>query len=315
MLSFWTNYWRAAPAAVSRFVSSRAVSFTSVASPTGRPCQPLTAQPVAPFIEAHFRSSPTAPPFKYVTAPDEIFLTVDDEKSALAGTIRARPIGTFDGEPVSVIDCFCVRPDWRKRGLGSYLLRQLQTEAAARGRYNAIFLKEGAPLSLFGIHPFYSSVYAYRYVANGVASGSSAAKPIPTHVAHRLVDNYILLNPDTFLIRNREAANQNWFYWRESATAWVIALIQDSYQEFPNGGGKIGWMTGWLESGRLSTTARRQAAEAITAAAAPAAYDWVWLDERWTGDSPVFARDCPFHWYSYQWATSLLPGQSYCIMN
>lgn len=314
MLSFWANYWRAAPAAVGRFVSSRASGSMAAVSPTGRPCRSAAElSQTASFIRTHFRSSPTAPPFTYVTAPDEIFLAVDDEKSTLAGTIRARPIGSFEGEPVSVIDCFCVRPDWRKRGLGSYLLSQLQTEAAARGRYNAIFLKEGAPLSLFGIYPFYSSAYAYRYVANGAANGT-AARQIPAKVAHRLVDNYVLLNPDTFLIRNREAANQIWFYWRESAAAWVIALIQDSYQEFPASGGKIGWVTGWLESGRLTTAARRQAAEAITAAAATA-YDWVWLDERWTGGSPAFARDCPFHWYSYQWATSLLPGQSYCIMN
>lgn len=326
-MAFWSNYWQTVTALPGKFLPLAGLSMTvparrivtaTAGSPTGSPAiVPDPATPVAPFIHTHFRSSPTAPGFKYVPVPGEIMLSVNsgsDRVNTLAGTIRARPIGDFEGQPIHLIDCFCVRPDWRKRGLGSYLLNSLQTTAAARGKYNAIFLKEGAPLSIFGVHPFYSSIYAYRYVGNLVGErGSPLVRDLSPDLAHRLVDKYALIHPETFMIRSRQATNQKWFYWRQAPESWVIALVQDSYQAFPSDSRPIGWMTGWLESAGLTTGARATAAEAITAAAADT-YDWVWLDERWCGDSRAFARDCQFHWYSYQWATSLVPGQSYCIM-
>jgi GNAT superfamily N-acetyltransferase len=313
---FWSNYWRSAPSRSARFSSTLASAAVPMASPpTGLQLASPQTEPLAKFIAKHFRQGQFYPTFHYQPLEHEKILVVEDNNS-IVGTLRSRPAGTFEENKIYLIDLFCVRSDWRRTGVGSYLLSELSRQCANEGIHNFIFLKEGRPLNILGLHPIYSSYYVYRYVKN-LDVTTSAAQEIQKWHAYKLIHSYAMLRPDTFLILNQETKNQNWFIYK-TEKAWILALIQNSYQSFPPTGSTpaetLGWCCGWIESPTVTEEFRSKAAEEITTAAARL-YDWIWMDQVWVGNNSKFAIDGQFHWYSYQWASSLSPGQSYIIMN
>ena len=308
-LSFWSNYWRSMPGRYARFYSvqthmpEQAVILASKGNP----------DLVSPFLKTYFKSNPrTSPEYIYEEIPEEILLQIPDASGAIAGSIRARPSGSFEYMPITLIDCFCVRPDMRRKGLGTTLLVSIKEACAKSGIYNAIFLKEGNPINAFGVLPIYSSYYAYRDISG--LDKSKSVSYMTANQAYTLISSYFMLRPDTFLILNKQTDNQKWLIYRSDISGvWVLALIQNSYQTIS--GKKIAWVTGWIESPMVNEDTRILASEEITSSIARLGYDWVWLDYNWIGKSKKFQLDGPFHWYSYQWSTSLTPGTSYCIMS
>jgi len=311
-LSFWSNYWKSAPGRYARFYSVQTqMPGKTILASKGNP------DLVAPFLKTYFKSNTRSPEYNYEKVPEEILLQIPDTSGAIAATIRARPAGSFEYMPISLIDCFCVRPDMRRKGLGTSLLVSIKEACAASGIYNAIFLKEGNPIDALGVLPIHSSFYAYRNIS-GLDKSKSVSYMTPSQ-AYALISSYSLLRPDTFLIINKRTDNQRWLMYRHSGNStnsgsgiWVLALIQNSYQTIS--GKKIAWVTGWIESPLVNEDTRILASEEITSSITRLGYDWVWLDYNWIGKSKQFQLDGPFHWYTYQWATSLTPGISYCIM-
>ena len=315
-LSFWSNYWRQAPGKTKRWHSlvlpEPGAKLAPAPSPTGIPPTTGTASEyIAKFVASNFRQGQFFPIFHYQPLPEEKTLAIQD-KTGIVGTLRSRPIGLFEDNPIYLIDLYCVRPDWRKAGIGSYLLVELRRLCALEGIHHFIFLKEDKPLNILGVEPIYSSLYSYRYI-KGLTGN---AQQLQTSHAYTLISSYLMLRPDTFTILNRQSINQNWFIYKTS-DAWILALIQNSYQAFaktPSTGPEtLGWCTGWIESPTVSAEFRSKAAEEITASASHL-FDWIWMDYKWTGNSTQFALDGQFHWYSYNWNTCLTPGQSYIIM-
>lgn len=317
-ISFWSNYWKSVPGRYARFYSVQTqipdksnLLLASKANP----------DLVAPFLKTYFNSNTrctkTYTPddkiqivYNYEKLPEEILLQIPDASGTIAATIRARPAGLFEYMPITIIDCFCVRPDMRRKGLGTSLLVSIKKECEKSGLYNGIFLKEGSPINAFGVLPIYSSYYVYRNIS-GLDKSKSVTYMTP-HQAYALINSYFMLRPDTFLIINKSTDNQRWLIYRKEKI-WVLVLIQNSYQTIS--GKKIAWITGWIESPLVNEDTRILASEEITASIAKLGYDWVWLDYNWIGKSKQFKLDGPFHWYTYQWSTSLTPSTSYCIMS
>jgi hypothetical protein len=95
-----------------------------------------------------------------------------------------------------------------------------------------------------------------------------------------------------------------------------MACFQDTYQIFEENGKqkKIGWITAWFESPNISNTFREEASTYL-ADSMYNIFDYIWANKKWTGISNSWKEDGPFNWYLYQWATSISPKKSYCIMN
>ncbi len=307
---FWSSYWRSGLASrCQRFFSTKC-QLPDLATPTGKEINLSTSQDaIQNFLHYNFKYGPLSPTYKYEKVKDEIYITISDD-IGIVGSIRSKPGGYFEDNSICIIDCFCVRSDWRRKGIGTYLLNQIQKECAKRNIYNAIFLKEGKPIQQIGVEPIYSSYYAFRDVTN--SNIPDTVKQLQPNLAYSLLSNYSLLRPDTFLILNRETENQKWFHYKKD-TYWVLAVVQNSYQVFKDGN-TIGWITGWIESPTMTDEVRKEAAEDITSACSPY-YNMIWMDNKWTSTSNKFMIDGSFHWYTYQWTTSLIPGTSYCIMS
>ena len=131
---------------------------------------------------------------------------------------------------------------------------------------------------------------------------------ISIEVAFRLMEIWKQINPDVFIIANRNSSNQIWRLYKKDHYI-VLACIQDAYQSI--NGKKIGWITGWLESPDITDAIRTKASKEISESAP---FDYIWMNKLWTADMNMWKVDGSFYWYSYQW-TSYSIGRSYCIMN
>ena len=269
------------------------------------------------FLEAHFGSAavrlrPT------LDADRSIILFVEREGSIIA-TIRYKPGGHFEGQPIHLIDCFCIHPRHRRTGLATQLLGALHTHTNRLGLRYSLFLKEGAALP--AAEPFYSSTYAYRRGLKGFKSPVTRA--LSPEQAARLVSVWRTLHPDTVWIHDVANPNQQWFFWKVGL-AWALACVQDAFQVFE--GGRIGWITAFFASGEYD----------IDAVVDGMPFDWIWMDAAWHGKgvsdegrnssavsyegrnssavSYQWKADGAFHWYAYQWTSCLRPQGFYGIV-
>ena len=64
----------------------------------------------------------------------------------LVGTIINRPIALPDLPNSGIMDYFCIHPLYRKSGIGSRLLYEIDLATSLTGRLSHIFMKEGSPL-------------------------------------------------------------------------------------------------------------------------------------------------------------------------
>jgi hypothetical protein len=88
-------------------------------------------------------------PHSYFELPlwDNRWIGIEARKGAtLVGTIFNIPIA-LPGLPNSgIMDYFCIIPEFRKMGIGSRLLYEIDLATSGIGRFSHIFMKEGTPL-------------------------------------------------------------------------------------------------------------------------------------------------------------------------
>lgn len=276
--------------------------------------KPIEYEEVRQFLKQWFGKPPHTPVLEHpLSERGQVILYARDNRGNMIGVIRYRPIGVFVSScvkpPLHIIDCFCIHPDWRKRGVGTYLLSVLHAYTNKMGMKWSIFLKEGGVVSNSGSNgPFYSSLYKYRQVCSDVCTPHTCQ--IGTADAHRRVGVYQTFHPDTFLSLNLQTRNQIWRVYR-NGRHWMIAVFQDSFQIHPNNYGKIGWCTGVIESDGFPAELRLDAFSELSEIPE---FSWIWADRVWTTDGGPWKLDGPFHWYSYQWSSSLYISRNYCIM-
>jgi GNAT superfamily N-acetyltransferase len=105
------------------------------------------------------------------------------DKANIVGTIISRPLGSVlfqsivEKEPkqskfssADYIDFFCVHPDYRKSGIGSELLKNINFYASERGRPIHFFQKELTPL--FALPPLWFGTYIFREAIQSGAGNS-----------------------------------------------------------------------------------------------------------------------------------------------
>lgn len=289
-------------------------------SPTGSPVrQVLThteAVAVQEFLRRHFGNPPHSPillPDIDITDPSQSILLYVHDTNGIVGTLRYSYSGNIDSHPIYGIDCFCIHPLWRKRGVGSYLLSELHTITMARGMKYSLFLKESAPVIALQ-RPIYSSSYVYLQ-NNSICIMSHTIISLSSSIAHRLVNIYKSIYPSTFTLLHKGDKKIHWRFWRNPVTSnFILASFQDSYQIHPETGTSIGWCSGWLESySEISPILR---SNVILEMMATIPYEWIWADKQWIRplhESP-WKHDGVFHWYTYQWKPVHCPdGKSYIL--
>ena len=270
------------------------------------------------FIKNNFGSPPNSPildiPESQLLGEKDHIVIVKDLNGDIAGCIRYHYLGTFISsdkkEEIYCVDCFTVYKSWRSKGVGDYLLTFLHNYVNTHNIPYAMFLKEGQNLSI--IHaPLYIGIYVFRELQ---VSKSNIRVLTPAQ-AYKLMDIFNELN-QMLIIRNINSTNQNWKLY-EKGMYKVLACFQDAYQRFEENGKikKICWATGWIESPNMTDEYREEASRELSDSMYPD-FDYVWMNKKWIGNNKrnEWKIDGPFHWYSYQWTSSININNSYCIL-
>lgn len=270
------------------------------------------------FLATYFGTPPTSPlldiPEDILLGPhDELFYVIDDGR--ILGCVRYHRMGYFHAQPMYLVDCFCIHPEFRKKGLADVLLTTLHRFANEHGIPYALFLREGPPLPIWSM-PLYTGWYVYRHVE------CHPPHPCLQHLApseaHRLLKLWEDVNPDTLIVHPASTRNQHWrLYRRTSSYESVLACVQDTYQwkiEEDGQQRKMGWITAWLESPNVTEACRSQAIQAI-AGSMQGQFDIIWANRDWTGGSTDWMEDGAFSWYAYQWATNQHLKRGYCLIH
>lgn len=291
------------------------------------------------FIKNNFGSPPKTPilniPVNYLLTENDIMIIAMNDVKEIIGCIRYHYIGMFissHNQPIYCVDCFCIRHDWRKKGIGDYLLSVLHEYTNKNNIPYCVFLKEGSILNIVHM-PIYSGIYVYKSLntiinnpckTNRIHNERHVNK-IDIDIAYKLIDIYIKMNPEIFVIRNYTSKNQEWFIYKNDIYN-ILCCIQDTYQVFKEEGkeGKenntIGWCTGWFESPNVCDSMREHAINAIldymqNEYTECRKFGYIWMNKKWIGNSKHWNTDGSFHWYLYQWNTSININYSYCILN
>ena len=306
-----------------------ATRFTPHFRPSSLPLPPLTSplkiciahssdqlEHVCRFLESNFGNPPKTP----TLSPDllshrtsQIVIYIQDTTtSEIVASIRYKYAGHFEKKQISLVDCFCIAPEWRKKGLGTYLLTALHNYAMSLNIGFCLFLKESAPQFTF-IRPFYSSSYLFTKVkplVQRLVQTMQTPQTIQTSQANAIIRAFTSIYPDTFILMNISPEQQKTIHWRffRSGSNLVLASFQDSGQIHTDGG-KIGWCTGCLQ------TAFPNKIQVIDEIVDSLPFDWVWIDRVFINDTSRqrWKEDGQFHWYTYQWSTCLNLGDSYIL--
>lgn len=274
---------------------------------------------VQKFIKNNFGNPPKTPildiPIESLLNTKDHIIIVSDIDKNIVGCIRYHYIGLFknsNNEEIYCVDCFTVNKEWRKKGIGSYLLTILHNYANSNNIPYALFLKEGVPLSIV-LMPKYTGIYVYRKLY--VEPKSENVKSLTTIQAYNLADLFIEVDPNIFIIRNIKSTNQFWKLYKKGIYN-ILVCFQDSYQKFIVDGSikRICWVTGWLESSNMTDNIREEASRELSALMYPE-FDYVWMNKRWVGNDKIWIEDGIFNWYTYQWSSSIDIKTSYCILN
>ena len=271
------------------------------------------------FIKNNFGSPPKTPildiPERQLLGANDHIVIVRDINGDIAGCIRYHYLGVFiSSKPIQEIycvDCFTVYKTWRQKGIGDYLLTFLHNYVNENNIPYSMFLKEGRNLSIVHI-PLYTGIYVFRELQ---LSKSKNIIDLTPAQAYKLMDIISELN-QMLIIRNIKSTNQYWKLY-EKGTYKVLACFQDAYQKFMENGQlkRICWATGWIESPNMTDEYREEASRELSDSMYTL-FDYVWMNKRWIGNvSNGWKIDGPFHWYSYQWTSSININNSYCILN
>jgi hypothetical protein len=274
---------------------------------------------VREFIRETFGSPPTKPildiPEEHILGGRDIIIAATDVDRNIIGCIRYHYMGIFipQNKDIFCVDCFCIKKEWRKKGVGDYLLTVLHRYVNDNNIPYCMFLKEGSVLPI--MHAYhYSSKYVYREL--GPTIRSSNIEHISVAAAYKLMDIMTELHPNTFIIRNYESQNQRWFLYKNGHYK-VLVCFQDTFQKVLENGKykRICWVTGWFESSNITDKCREEASKQLTDIMYPE-FDYVWMDRVWIGNAAlIWKDDGPFSWYLYQWATNINIKGNYCILN
>jgi hypothetical protein len=112
---------------------------------------------------------------------------------------------------------------------------------------------------------------------------------------------------ELFVIRNENQPNQKWFLYKKGLH-YILACVQDTYQRWKEK--TMGWVTAWIESPLITDEIREEASRMLSD---EMGFDYVWMNRLWAPGS-IWIPDGGFHWYAYQWTTSLKIGRSYCLL-
>jgi len=306
--SFSTNHFKASTFVRERLPLSNGISCT-IFTPTNL-VQYKRLQ-ICSYLRTYFGNPPSTPvldiPEQSILGPYDLIIVLE-YNGLIVGTIRYHYIGEYlpNKENIYCVDCFCIHPTWRKKGLGDFLLTELHHYANEHNIPYCMFLKEGQLLQT--IHfPFYTGTYVYRQLSHRKHHPSFVYK-LSVEKAYRLMDQWTQIQPHLFIIRNRQSTNQEWLLYKRGIY-YVLACIQNTFQKKDNQ--QMGWITAWLESPYMVDSIRSEASEQISATSS---FDYLWMNKEWVGDSKLWKTDGLFHWYSYQWTTGLTIGKSYCIL-
>jgi GNAT superfamily N-acetyltransferase len=275
---------------------------------------------ITSFLKTYFGQPPLKPildipPNLLLELSDVLFLIRHYNTKEILGTIRYRFIGNYissENEKIYLVDCFCIHPHWRQKGFGDYLLTHLHHYANQHHIPNALFLKEGSILSIIHL-PLYTSTYVYRSLDYYYHSEHIYSLTIKQ--AHKMVEYYYKIYPNTFIILNKNSKNQIWKIYKKDYHM-IIVCFQDTYQRIEEDKKykKIGWITVWLETSLITPIIRDQASKELSDSVAHL-FDYLWINHKWIGSSSLWKVDGSFHWYLYQWATNISITNSYSLMN
>lgn len=320
-------FWSIAPyfSAQAPF-SSHIIEKDAIPSPTGNTAVRMTRKTVTPeliteictYLQTYFGNPPHTPildiPESQLLLQHDYLFFVRDKEGQMAGTIRYRYTGKLLIDTSAIcpdiyrVDAFCIRPDWRKKGVGDYLLTELQRYATIKDQPYAMFLKEGPQLSITH-RPLYSGAYVYRSIVTNIESKATHVTLISSVQAYHMLDVYHRIYPKVCIIRNQHG-NQHWRYYKDGYST-ILACFQDTYQRLE--GKKIAWCTAWLESSVVTDEIRKEAAIELTSILP--SFDYVWMNKQWVGNDSAWKQDGGFHWYTYQWSSNLELDGSMCILD
>jgi GNAT superfamily N-acetyltransferase len=318
-------FWTIAPLLSARApFSSHVIEKDPIPSPIDNAAIRITRTNAAPklvteictYLRTYFGNPPHTPvldiPESCLLLKHDYLFYIKDKEGRIAGTIRYRYTGELLVDTSSAscpsiyrVDAFCIRPDWRKKGLGDYLLTELQHYATTNGQPYAMFLKEGPHLSITSF-PLYSSSYVYRAIQ---VTQVSQVQTISSVQAYCMMDIYHRIYPTVCIIRNQNG-NQHWRYYKQGYST-ILACFQDTYQRLE--GKKIAWCTAWLESSVVTDEIREEAALELTSTLP--LFDYVWMNKKWVGHHSAWKQDGGFHWYTYQWSTNVEMDGSMCVLD
>lgn len=270
------------------------------------------------YLQIFFGAPPKTPildiPEENLLGDKDIILFCQTPDKQIMGCIRYHYIGIFlnSNKEMYSIDCFCIHPSCRGKGLADYLLTTLHKYVNRHKISYSLFLKEGRALNII-LPPMYSAKYMYRELQQNV---TGHIIDLTISQAYSLLDIFLEISPDVIIIANKESGNQMWKLYKKSKY-YILACFQNTYQYFENNrkNNKIGWCTGWMESPNITNEIREEAAIEL-ADSMYQEYQYMWLNSAWIGKNyGAWKEDGSFHWYAYQWITNLSIKTSYCILN
>lgn len=276
------------------------------------------------FLKKYFGNPPSTPtlniPIECLLEEDDIIIIVKNLEAELIGCIRYHFIGKFitgHFKDIYYVDCFCIHPSYRKKGIGDFLLSTLHNYANKNNISYALFLKEGRSLNIFN-RPLYSGRYVYKEITKFKTENIHSylfSKSISKENAFSIMGSFMKFNK-YIIIRNWKGQNQHWKIYK-NGLHMILACFQDTYQEMQTDNGKsrkIAWCTAWFETPTFPENLRNEAIDSLIYLLHPT-FEYVWLNSKWIGDNndKTWKNDGPFHWYSYQWTTCIKPNKFYCL--
>ena len=275
---------------------------------------------ISEFLCNYFKKSTNSPilyikPSELLDKNETTFMITIETDNIIIGCIRYKYIGNFATTTNKIynIDCFCIHPQWRKKGIGDMLLTTLHKYVNKNDIPYSIFLKEGNKLGI--IHqPTYSGTYVYREI--NYYKTNDIHKINPTKADKIVTYFQELSNNSLFVIFNpNNTSNQEWYLYvnPHNKLEKILVCFQDTYQHFSTDKDKtihkIAWGTAWFET-NIKDEIRKEAIKQFISCLYPK-YKYVWMNKVWIDDITGWICDGDFQWYLYQWNTSITIKRNY----
>ena len=233
-----------------------------------------------------------------------IILFTRSETGLLSGTIASRPLGTCffqfkrKGEflrskcpNVGYIDFFCVHPDFQKSGLGSILLRSIDSTTSKLNRFVHFFQKEITPL--YALPP----VWKGTYIVREVVFQTSNPKIVP--VSLRVLPSQLHLDFSiSFLPEHKSFLPDTKVLKYNCRTFTIFVAITDTFHRADTGG-LIGEVLFYrIDAEELPP--KKSIAAAIEEVLETAGYRYILMDES-IPHQPIrgWKQDSPYYMYCY----------------